>query len=75
MLMKHLKNQKAAKMADLSHFSEHLGEEIPSISLDKIGKFRLQQLLRRKFGAGWKSIDLPSKIMGHFEKQLKAGKI
>lgn len=71
--MKHLKDQRAAKMVDLSQFSEHLGEDIPKLASNKIGRFRLQQLLRRKFGAGWKSMELPARIMGHFEKHMKAG--
>lgn len=71
--MRDLSKAKKTGMANLSKYSEALGEDVPDMALNKIGRFRLQQVLRRKFGANWKGVSLAKRIMSDFEKQMKVG--
>ena len=63
--------QKQEGMLDLSQHAEVLGKDIPDIELNRVGQYRLAQLLRRRFGAGYKSFGKAREIMANFEKELK----
>jgi hypothetical protein len=41
--------------------------------LTKVGKFRLQQFLRRKFGVGWRNVEQAKGILSRFEAAMKRG--
>ena len=73
LMMKDFMNAKKPGTFDGSAFSEALGEDLPSFPLNKIGKFRLQQLLRRKFGAGWRNVSTANSILSRFEASMKRG--
>lgn len=71
--MKDLMNAKKPGIFDASEYSEQLGEDLPQLPLTKVGKFRLQQVLRRKFGAGWRNVSQANSILARFEALMKRG--
>lgn len=73
LLMKDLMNAKKPGVFDASGYSEQLGEDLPQLPLTKIGRFRLQQILRRKFGAGWRNVSQASGILSRFDAMMKRG--
>ena len=58
-------------MFDLTKYAQVLGDDTPKITLSKLGRFRLLQLLRRKFGAGFKNVAQAQRILKDFETKLK----
>lgn len=69
-----MKDMMAAKkpgMFDTTGIAEKMGDDVPSLPLTKIGKFRLQQFLRRKFGIGWRNVPQAKSILGSFEAAMK----
>lgn len=70
-LMKH----QMPGMFSMKRYHEELGEEVPHIPLNKIGKFRLQNVLRRKFGVDWKNHGTALKILRDFETKMKVAGI
>lgn len=73
LLMKDMMNSKNPGMFDSSGVAEDVGEDVPNLPLTKVGKFRLQQFLRRKFGAGWRNVASAKSIMARFEAAMKRG--
>ena len=63
---------KPRKPVDLSKFAESLGEDMPEFPADRIGRFRVQQILRRRFGTNYKSHPLAREIIEHFDREVKA---
>lgn len=59
------------KMVDLSPFHEALGEDMPNITADKLGRYRLQEVLRRRLGPGYRNHALGQAVMKHFEAHAK----
>lgn len=64
-------NQKQQGMMDMSKHMDVFGEDIPDIELNSVGKFRLMQMLRHRFGANYKSFPKAREIVGQFEKEMK----
>jgi len=73
MLMKDMMDSKKPGMFDVSGIREQVGEDVPSLPLTKVGKFRLQQFLRRKFGVGWRNVEQAKGILSRFEAAMKRG--
>lgn len=73
LMMKDMMNARKPGSFDGSDFAESLGEDLPDFPLTKVGKFRLQQLLRRKFGAGWRNVAQANSILSRFEAAMKRG--
>lgn len=46
-----------------------LGEKMPEISYDRVGKLRLINALHQRFGPGYNNIPGIKDIMSHFERQ------
>lgn len=63
--------KRPVRMIDLSMFNEVLGEQIPALPPDTVGQFKLGQLLRRKFGPGYRSHPMGGKIMEAFQRSVK----
>ena len=59
------------KLIDFSQFAEAVGEDMPDITPDKIGKYRLQQVLRRRFGTNYKNHPLSAQLLKHFDTNSK----
>lgn len=60
---------------NLTPFRQVLGEDIPDLPLNKIGRFRLLQALRRKFGISFKNVGQAKKLLDMFDRQLKISKM
>jgi hypothetical protein len=60
---------------NLTPFRQILGDDIPDLPLNKIGRFRLLQALRRKFGANFKNVGQAKKLLDIFDRQLKISKV
>ncbi|NCW27356.1 MAG: hypothetical protein EBV83_03525 [Verrucomicrobia bacterium] len=71
--MKDMMESKKPGMFEAGNLSEVLGEEVPTLPLTRVGKFRLQQMLRRKFGAGWRNVSQAKSILDRFEVAMKRG--
>jgi hypothetical protein len=71
LLMKDMMNTKKPGTFDVEAFRERLGDDVPTIPLTKVGKFRLQQYLRRKFGVGWKNVADAKNILSSFDAAMK----
>lgn len=54
-------------MADLK---DVLGESMPTIELNKVGKFRLLQALRNRFGDNYRNIPGVKNILDDFDREL-----
>lgn len=48
-----------------------LGEKMPDLPRNRIGKFRLVQALQQRFGAGFKNVPMVSKIMKEFDEEVE----
>lgn len=59
---------------DFSRFHEAVGEPIVGITPDRIGKFKLQQVLRRKFGINYKNHPIGVEALKHFETSARVMK-
>lgn len=69
--MQDMMNSKKPGMFDVSSLREEVGEDVPSLPLTKVGKFRLQQFLRRKFGVGWRNVSQAKDILSRFEAAMQ----
>ena len=47
-----------------------LGEKMPEISYDRVGKYRLVNALSQRFGPGYGNIPGVKHILEHFEKEM-----
>lgn len=54
-------------MADLKSV---LGDSMPTIELNKVGRFRLLQALRNRFGDNYRNIPGVKNILDDFDKEL-----
>lgn len=59
------------RQLDMTPFKEALGADIPSFPLNKIGRYRLLQALRYKFGPGFKNVSGAVKLLNMFDRELK----
>ncbi len=46
-----------------------LGEEIPEITPTPLGRFRLVQALRHRFGDSWRTIGKAKQALQHFDSE------
>lgn len=49
-----------------------LGEKMPEISYDRVGKLRLVNALHQRFGADFSNVPGVRDILDHFEKEMHA---
>ena len=71
MKMKDIANRGQVGFFDLSRWTDQLGEDTPKIPLNRIGRFRLLQLLRRKFGVNFKNVGQAQQILKVFDTKVK----
>lgn len=55
----------------LKDLPELLGEKMPDLPMNRIGKFRLINALSQRFGPGFKNIPMISNIIKEFDSQMK----
>lgn len=63
------------RVLNLTPFRLVLGDDIPDLPLNRVGRFRLLQALRRKFGAGFKNVGQAKRLLDIFDRQLKMSKV
>jgi len=49
-----------------------LGDKMPVITYDRVGKLRLVNALHQRFGPGYNNLPHVKQIMDHFEKEMHA---
>lgn len=55
----------------LKDLHELLGEKMPELPANRIGKFRLINALSQRFGPGFRDIPMVSKIIKEFDEQIE----
>lgn len=63
----------AVKKISLASLPEVLGEKMPRIPLNKVGKVRLIQALRNRYGAGYRNLPGVSDMMAEFDEECEHG--
>lgn len=63
----------AANKSDLGlkDLPELLGEQMPDLPKNRIGKFRLINALSQRFGPGFRNLPMVSKIIDEFDEEVK----
>jgi len=63
---------KSAEKKDLNleDLPEILGEKMPELPKNRIGKFRLINALQMRFGNGYRNIPMVSKIIKQFDDEI-----
>lgn len=56
---------------DLSRYSKVLGDGLPHIKPDKVGRFRLLQHLRNKYGASYRNFPGVQEVIDYFDGEHK----
>jgi hypothetical protein len=54
----------------LKDLPELLGEKLPELPMNRIGKFRLINALSQRFGPGFRNIPMVSGILKEFDQQM-----
>jgi len=62
-----MKNEPELMMGPIK---EALGDEHPELTPTALGRYRLVQSLRHRFGENWKNIAKARKAIEHFDKEL-----
>jgi len=62
----------SAEKQDLSleDLPELLGEKMPDMPLNRVGKYRLVNALKQRFGPGFRNVPMVSKIISEFEQKM-----
>lgn len=63
---------KSGEKQDLSleDLPELLGEKLPELPMNRVGKYRLMNALKQRFGAGYRNVPMVSKILSEFEQRV-----
>lgn len=56
---------------DLSPIKEALGEDLPEIPANSLGKIRLVKLLRNKYGINYRNFAPAIRALNHFESEMR----
>lgn len=64
---------KAGDMSDigLKDLGMLLGEKMPEIPRNRIGRFRLVNALQQRFGAGFRNIEVVNRILKEFDEEVE----
>lgn len=60
------------KEVTLENLKEHLGNKMPEINFDDVGRLRLIHALQQRFGSNFRQIAGVSKMLGEFDKKKHA---
>jgi hypothetical protein len=61
----------AGRKLNMAPFREALGGDTPDFPLSSIGRYRLLQVLRFKFGAGYKNVSKAKQLLALFDREKK----
>lgn len=59
----------------LDNLKEILGETMPEIPFDRVGRMRLIGCLQQRFGQGFRNIPGVKNVLEHFDKEVEAANI
>lgn len=54
----------------LEHLPEILGEKMPNMPFNRVGKYRLVNALKQRFGPGFRNVPMVTKIISEFEQRM-----
>lgn len=68
---------KSAEKTEISlkDLPELLGEQMPEMPLNRIGKYRLMQALKIRFGAGYRNLPMIKNLMHEFDEEMNVENI
>lgn len=69
------KDKGSSTVPGMSKIEELLGEKMPEISMDRVGRFRLLRALRNRFGESFRNITSIKDILKDFDRELKVSTI
>lgn len=61
----------AAKSLSLDNIAEVLGEKMPRLPLNNVGKVRLIQALRNRYGASYRNLPGVSSMLAEFDERVE----
>lgn len=56
---------------ELSDLKEILGENMPELSFDRVGRLRLTQALQQRYGVGFRRIKALKNLIQEFDEEMK----
>lgn len=59
----------------LNDLPKLLGEKMPEIKFDRVGRLRLLNSLRMRFGDGYRNVPGIKDLLGEFDKEIKVNSI
>ncbi len=65
---------KKANMERLEDLPEMLGEKMPEVEFNAVGRLRLLKALRNRFGEGFRNLPGISKILEDFDQEVRINK-
>lgn len=65
----------ASSGISLDNLKDFLGDKEPNITLDAVGKFRLTNALRERFGDGYRNIKGVPDLLDDFDQRVKHAKL
>lgn len=76
--LKELMGGKADEMKDsysMDDLPELIGEAIPDLPRDRVGRLRLQNLLQKRYGVTWRSYPGLTSLMDDFDKDVEVASL
>lgn len=61
----------ADKTLTMDNLPEVLGDMMPEITMDRVGRFRLTRALQQRFGVNYRSIPGAKQILDDFDTDMK----
>lgn len=59
----------------LSNVQDVLGEKMPTLPKNKVGRYRLMMALRNRFGNGYRNIPGVKDVMSEFDEEIQYQKL
>jgi hypothetical protein len=60
---------------ELDDLKEILGENMPDLSFDRVGRLRLVQALQQRFGVGFRRMKALKNLIHEFDEEMKVATI
>lgn len=70
--IKEVLGSKAGMKISLDSLQDVLGEKMPRLPKNRVGRMRLIQALRNRFGTGFRNIPGVQDVMSEFEENIKS---
>lgn len=60
---------KPRSQMEMGPIKDALGDDMPQITPDALGKYRLMMALKNKYGANYRNVPMAASAMKHFENE------